>query len=58
LTTDLIEVLDAGLSINGLRKILTCPAKKMLLLEIERKRPDIIMMALDLYGRIDGIETS
>jgi DNA-binding response OmpR family regulator len=29
-----------------------------LLLEIERNNPDIVVMDLDLYGRIDGIETS
>ena len=30
----------------------------MLLAEIEKNRPDIIIIGLDLYGRIDGIEIS
>ena len=29
-----------------------------LLLEIERNNPDVVVMDLDLYGRIDGIDTS
>ena len=29
-----------------------------LLSEIERNNPDVVVMDLDLYGRIDGIETS
>ena len=33
-------------------------SKEELLAEIEKIRPDVIMMDLDLYGRIDGIETS
>ena len=31
--------------------------KEGLLTEIERNKPDIIMIDLDLYGKIDGIET-
>jgi chemotaxis response regulator CheB len=34
------------------------PSKEKLLAEIERNRPDVVIMHLDLYGRIDGIETS
>jgi DNA-binding response OmpR family regulator len=33
-------------------------SNERLLAEIERNNPDVIMMDLDLYGRIDGIETS
>ena len=34
------------------------PNKDGLISEIERKRPDVVVMDLNLYGRIDGIETS
>lgn len=33
-------------------------SKKKLLLEIEKVKPDVVLMDLDLYARIDGIETS
>ena len=33
-------------------------SKERLLSEIERNMPDVVVMDLDLYGRIDGIETS
>jgi hypothetical protein len=40
-------------------KIDSCvSSKERLLSEIERNRPDVIIMGLDIYGRIDGIETS
>ena len=29
-----------------------------LFLEIERNKPDVVVMDLDLYAKIDGIETS
>jgi CheY-like chemotaxis protein len=29
-----------------------------LFLEIERTHPDVVLMDLDLYSRIDGVETS
>ena len=29
-----------------------------LLLEIEKMKPDVVVMDLDLYAKIDGIETS
>jgi len=32
--------------------------KEDLLLEIEKKKPDVVVMDLDLYERMDGIETS
>jgi DNA-binding response OmpR family regulator len=32
--------------------------KESLLLAIERNRPDVVVMDLDLYAKIDGIETS
>jgi DNA-binding response OmpR family regulator len=32
--------------------------KEGLLSEIERNMPDVVVIDLDLYGRIDGIETS
>ena len=32
--------------------------KEKLLSEIERNRPDVVVMDLDLYAKIDGIETS
>jgi len=32
--------------------------KEKLLLEIERNRPDVVALNLDLYAKIDGIETS
>ena len=34
------------------------PDKEGLLSDIERSMPDVVVMGLDLYGRIDGIETS
>ena len=33
-------------------------SKEGLLSEIERNMPDVVVMDLDLYARIDGIETS
>lgn len=33
-------------------------SSEILFLEIEKVKPDVVMMDLDLYGRIDGIETS
>ena len=33
-------------------------SKEKLLLEIEKVKPDVVVMDLDLYARIDGIETS
>ena len=32
--------------------------KEKLLSEIEKNRPDVVVMDLDLYAKIDGIETS
>ena len=32
--------------------------KEKLLSEIERNRPDVVALNLDLYAKIDGIETS
>jgi hypothetical protein len=32
--------------------------KEKLLSEIERNRPDVVVLNLDLYAKIDGIETS
>jgi len=32
--------------------------KEKLLSEIERNRPDVVAFSLDLYAKIDGIETS
>lgn len=34
------------------------PSKEMLFREIERNRPDVVVMDLKLYSKIDGIETS
>jgi DNA-binding response OmpR family regulator len=34
------------------------PTKEKLLLEIEKNRPDIVVLDLDLYARIDGIKTT
>ncbi len=34
------------------------PGKEGLLAEIERNMPDVVVMDLDLYERMDGIETS
>ena len=33
-------------------------SKEGLISEIERNNPDVVMMDLDLYARIDGIEVS
>jgi len=33
-------------------------SKEKLLLEIEKVKPDVVVMDLDLYEKIDGIETS
>jgi DNA-binding response OmpR family regulator len=33
-------------------------SKESLLVEIERNKPDVVVMDLDLYAKIDGIETS
>ena len=32
--------------------------KEKLISEIEKNRPDVVVMDLDLYAKIDGIETS
>ena len=34
------------------------PSKERLLTEIERNRPDVVLLDLNLYFRIDGIKTS
>jgi DNA-binding response OmpR family regulator len=34
------------------------PTKEKLLSEIERNRPDVVFLDLDLYAKIDGIEIS
>ena len=34
------------------------PDKKLLLYEILRNRPDVVLMDLNLYAEIDGIETT
>ncbi len=34
------------------------PSKEKLFSEIDKIKPDVIMMDLDLYERMDGIETS
>ena len=33
-------------------------SKEKLLLEIEKVKPDVVVMDLDLYAKIDGIETT
>jgi DNA-binding response OmpR family regulator len=33
-------------------------SKERIISEIERKRPDVVALDLDLYGRIDGTEIS
>jgi chemotaxis response regulator CheB len=33
-------------------------SKENLLLEIEKIKPDVVVIDLDLYAKIDGIETS
>jgi CheY-like chemotaxis protein len=43
---------------NWLRRDSYVSSKEGLLSEIERNMPDIVVMDLDLYARIDGIETS
>ena len=34
------------------------PSKEKLFSEIEKNKPDVVVMDLDLYERMDGIETS
>ena len=34
------------------------PSKEKLFSEIEKNKPDVVVFNLDLYERIDGIETS
>jgi DNA-binding NarL/FixJ family response regulator len=34
------------------------PSKESLLKEVEKIRPDVVVMDLDLYAKIDGIKTS
>jgi DNA-binding response OmpR family regulator len=34
------------------------PTKEKLLSEIEKNNPDVVFLDLDLYAKIDGIETS
>jgi DNA-binding response OmpR family regulator len=34
------------------------PSKERLLAEIERNKPDVVVMDLGLYERVDGIDTS
>ena len=48
----------AGLSMDGSKEIHTCLQQKKLLLEIEKVKPDVVVMDLGLYVKIDGIETS
>jgi DNA-binding NarL/FixJ family response regulator len=39
-------------------KIDSCVPKEGLLSEIEKINPDVVVINLDLYSRIDGIETT
>lgn len=41
-----------------IKKDFYLPSKERLLSEIERNKADVVIMNLDLYSRIDGIETS
>ena len=34
------------------------PSKEKLMPEIEKNKPDVVLMDLDLYEKMDGIETS
>ena len=46
-------------AINGWFKMDSCvSSKEKLLLEIGEVKPDVVVMNLDLYARIDGIKTS
>jgi CheY-like chemotaxis protein len=45
--------------INGWFKIDSCvSSKEKLFVEIEKIKPDIVLMDMNLYAKIDGIETS
>jgi len=45
--------------INGWCKIDSCvPDQEGLLCEIEKNRPDVVLIDLNLYAKMDGIETS
>ena len=46
-------------AINGWFKVDSyVSSKEKLLLEIEKVKPDVVLMDLGLYAKIDGIETS
>jgi chemotaxis response regulator CheB len=48
---DIMKISDAGLSLIGARSA-------RIFSEIEKTHPDVVVMDLDLYEKIDGIETS
>ena len=56
--TGLMEISDAGLSVIAVRLNLMCHSNARLFSEIEKTHPDVVVMDLDLYAKIDGIETS
>jgi len=51
--------IEGVMAINGWFKMDSyVSTREKLLSEIEKVKPDVVMMDLDLYEKIDGIETS
>ena len=50
--------IKCGLASRYFKRISRIPSKEMIIPEIEKFKPDVVMMDLDLYEKMDGIETS
>ncbi len=53
-----MKISDAGLSVIALRLNLMCIQMQAYFQKLRKTHPDVVIMDLDLYARIDGIETS
>ena len=49
--------IKCGLASRYFKRISRIPSKEMIIPEIERFKPDVVVIDLDLYDRIGGIET-
>jgi len=54
----LIKISDAGLSVIAVRLNLMCTQMQDSFQRSRKHPPDVVVMDLNLYAKIDGIETS
>ena len=49
--------IKCGLASRYFKRISRIPSKEMIIPEIEKFKPDVVVIDLDLYDRIGGIDT-